>query len=55
MGVTVDKVEDIFSEFALDPSQATNVSNTSPMKNLNTLDDLIPTNNFDPSSNTTKA
>ena len=52
MGVTVERVDDNFSEFSLDPSQATNVSNTSPMKNLSTLDDLIPTNNFDPFLNT---
>ena len=48
----MERVEEIVSGFALDPSQATNVSNTSPMKNLSTLDDLIPTNNFDPFLNT---
>ena len=44
----MERVEEIVSGFALDASHAKNVSNTSPMKNPTTLDDLIPSNNFDP-------
>ena len=44
----MESFKDVFSGFASDASHATNVSNTSPMKNPTRLDDLIPSNNFDP-------
>ena len=44
----MERVEEIVSGFALDPSQATNVNNTSPKKNLTTLNNLMFSNNFDP-------
>ena len=48
----MESFKDVFSGVALDASHATSVSNTSPIKNPTTLDDLIPSNNFDPFLNT---